>query len=350
MVHELFGWIYFTLVGIVVTSGSIFLIYPLAEKLGLIDHPNLARKKHGTAVPVIGGLAIAVGLLIFQLVGKPIPVFLFLAILILVALGTLDDKYDVSAAIKLSVQIIAAGVIFFGTNARIASLGTMPGGLELMVGYFSLPITLVFIVGMINAINMVDGIDGLAAALCLMSFVFLISLAIILDVALDSYILATLSLLIGSLTAFLVFNLGLIKNRKIFLGDAGSMKLGLLLAFFLIEASQKPNSENALPASMLPWLVALPIMDAVSVMFFRWYKKRPIMAGDRTHLHHCFIDAGWSGRKTLLLILLISVLLSGVGLQLFQFGGLTSGIFFCIITAAYIVMKNNFLLRIRKQV
>ena len=67
MVHELFGWIYFTLVGIVVTSGSIFLIYPLAEKLGLIDHPNLARKKHGTAVPVIGGLAIAVGLLIFQL-------------------------------------------------------------------------------------------------------------------------------------------------------------------------------------------------------------------------------------------------------------------------------------------
>ena len=96
------------------------------------------------------------------------------------------------------------------------------------------------------------------------------------------------------------------------------MKLGLLLAFFLIEASQKPNSESALPASMLPWLVALPIMDAVSVMFFRWYKKRPIMAGDRTHLHHCFIDAGWSGRKTLLLILLISVLLSGVGLQLFS--------------------------------
>ena len=57
------------------------------------------------------------------------------------------------------------------------------------------------------------------------------------------------------------------------MGDAGSMKLGLLLAFFLIEASQKPNSENALPASMLPWLVALPIMDAVSVMFFRWYKN-----------------------------------------------------------------------------
>lgn len=345
MIHGYLEEVSMGLIGFFITSLSVLLIYPKSEKWGLIDIPNLERKKHASAVPTIGGLAIASSLVIFQLIEGNFLDFFLLATLMVVALGTVDDKYDISPAVKILIQIIAALFIFFGTNARIVSLGTMPGGTELMTGYLSLPITLLFIVGMINAINMVDGIDGLAAGLCLMSVFFLICLANLFKSAPDPHTLKALFLLAGSIISFLVFNMGLIKNRKVFLGDAGSMKLGLLISFFLIEVSQKPNAEGALPASMVPWVVALPLIDTVAVIALRLYKKRPIMAGDRTHLHHCLIDAGWSSRKALSLILLSSVLLFGVGLQTFNYGGLTSGIFFCVVTCVYMVTKNAYILR-----
>ena len=148
----------------------------------------------------------------------------------------------------------------------------MPGGSELLLGWLSIPVTMICIVGMINAVNMIDGIDGLAAGLSILALIYLYFAASITGKPVEKSTLSAMVVLAGALLGFLIFNLGFISGRKVFLGDAGSMMLGMFLAYVLIKTSQRPPLISTLPASIMPWVIAVPVLDMAAVGFRRMLK------------------------------------------------------------------------------
>ena len=130
----------------------------------LITQINIEKRILGPT-PLIGGLAIFICVTIFQLVDPGYPQTETLALFAIVMVGVIDDKNNLPALTKLALQFLAAALAVFGGGVKIVSLGSLPGGSELLLGWLSIPVTMICIVGMINAVNMIDGIDGLAAGL-----------------------------------------------------------------------------------------------------------------------------------------------------------------------------------------
>ena len=260
------------------TAALIWVLIGYAERWGLVDYADTDRKRHAGEVPLIGGVAIFICLQFFQLIYPSYPISLSISLFILVVVGIIDDRSNLPAAHKLFFQCLAASIMIFGANIKIVSLGTLPNGTELILGHLSVPITLIFVVGLINAMNMIDGIDGLAASLTILALTYLFFTAGITGKPVDTSTLVAIAILVGTLLGFLVFNLEWISGKKIFLGDAGSMMLGLFLAFVLIQTSQRPPLVSVLSSSMMPWVVAIPVLDA---QFFAhaWSGKSPYACG-----------------------------------------------------------------------
>ena len=141
--------------------------------------------------------------------------------------------------------------------------------------------------------------------------------------------------LAGALLGFLIFNLGFISGRKVFLGDAGSMMLGMFLAYVLIKTSQRPPLISTLPASIMPWVIAVPVLDMAAVSFRRMLKGQSPVRADRTHLHHRLMDIGYTARQTLVFMLILSFVLFIFGILLTQMGGVHAGIGFLLVLPIY---------------
>jgi UDP-GlcNAc:undecaprenyl-phosphate GlcNAc-1-phosphate transferase len=277
--------------------------------VGLVDIPG-GRKRHDVPVPVIGGIAMSVGLGIgASLTGhaefwNP----LILAIFLLVAVGTVDDRFELPASVRLIAQSCAALLLVFGANIVVVDLGS-PFFFELPLGAFAVPFTLLFFVTIINAFNVIDGTDGLAGGL---SFLSLTALAI-LGAETDAFVLAVL--LASVVAGFLLFNLPLgrvNKSVRSFMGDAGSTFLGLSIAAIGIWLTQR---ENALfsPAIGL-WLVAVPVFDLFSAVIRRVMEGRSPFAPDHEHLHHMLAVNGLSNRSTFALMLSMAAVFAAVGI------------------------------------
>ena len=192
---------------------------------------------------------------------------------------------------------------------------------------------------MINAVNMIDGIDGLAAGLSILALIYLYFAAGITGQPVEKPTLIAMAVLAGALLGFLIFNLRLISGKKVFLGDAGSMMLGMFLAYVLIETSQRPPLISTLPASIMPWVAAVPVLDMAAVSIRRMLKGQSPVRADRTHLHHRLMDMGYSARQTLVLMLILSLVLFLFGILLTQMGGLHAGIGFLLILPVYVVFR-----------
>jgi UDP-GlcNAc:undecaprenyl-phosphate GlcNAc-1-phosphate transferase len=325
----------------VFTAALIWVLFGFAERWGLVDRADSDRKIHVGAIPLIGGLAVFICLLLFQLFAPSFPRAISVAMFILVVVGITDDRSNVEAVTKLLFQCLAVGVIIVGANVKIVSLGTLPNGTELLLGYFSIPITLICAVCLINAINMIDGIDGLAAGLSILALTYLFFAARIIGLPLDAQTLSAMVVLVGALLGFLIFNFNWIAGKKIFLGDAGTMILGLFLSYLLIETSQRPPLTSALPASIIPWVVAVPVLDIAAVSTRRMLAGGSPMRADRTHLHHRLLDMGFSTRQTLAFILVLSLILFVIGMLLTQFGGLHAGIGFLCLLPLYAITYSK---------
>lgn len=328
----------------VLTTACILVLCQFSDRFGLLDRPDNVRKTHIGDIPVIGGLAIFTCLVIFNLISASFPSPVIFSILLVVVVGMVDDRFNLPAVAKLGVQFLAAAIMIQTGHTEILSLGTLPGGDELLLYDLSFPFSLICIVGLVNAMNMIDGLDGLAAGLSFMTLIFLLFVGNFFSIPIDGHLLAIKCILAGCLGAFLCFNLNAIQKYKIFLGDAGSMMVGLILSFLLIQISQPRPLSDALPASIMPWVVAVPIFDALAVVLFRLVKGQKPMQADRTHLHHCLIDFGFSDRQTLLIILGLSVVLFTIGMFLLQLGGVHAGIGFFCFAIIYAVAKNKFLI------
>ena len=284
---------------------SAFFLARIATKLKLIAHPG-EHRQHKVDTPVVGGLAIYLALVCGCLVlGFPSPE-LMLCLSLICLMGVLDDRFALPSWSRFIAQGLITYLMIKLTGIQLLSLGVLFSNQELILGAWSIPITIFATIGVINAVNMSDGLDGLAGSLTA-----LVLLALFFISGMQSQLV-----LVGlvSVLGFLVWNLRLGRPRAyIFMGDAGSMMLGFLLSFLLISYSQIEVGFK--PVTAL-WLLALPLMDAVAVLLVRPLRGKSPFQADSLHYHHQLLDKGFGVNKTLVLALLIQFIFIAVGLIL----------------------------------
>jgi UDP-GlcNAc:undecaprenyl-phosphate/decaprenyl-phosphate GlcNAc-1-phosphate transferase len=291
----------------IVTVVFMFALRPVATAVGLVDIPG-GRKRHDVPVPIIGGIAMSIGLGFgTSLVEHPEfwnPTLL--GIYLLVVVGTIDDRFDLPANVRLIAQSCAALLVGLASNIIVSSLGE-PLFFRVDLGAFSLLFTVLFVVTLVNAFNIIDGIDGLAGGLGLLS---LVAMAII-GVGTSDFPLVSVAAAV--VAAYLLFNLPLGFNRPVraFMGDAGSTALGLIVAAFGVHLSQDPVARIS-PAIGL-WLVAVPVFDLFSTILRRLVEGKSPFAPDHEHLHHVLVEAGLSRRLTLVCMLALASVFAAIG-------------------------------------
>lgn len=297
----------------VISLAIVLAITPLlrltAIKLQLVDKPN-TRKDHNGQVPLVGGLAIWFSAIATLLVVSPSlgdlseVSFMLIAAGILLVIGSIDDKTDLRASLKLTIQI-ALAYYAFSNGIRIETFYGILGIYEIpvLVQYF---ITLIVITGVVNAFNLMDGIDGLAAGLAFVAFILFGWMAFITGELMLLYLFLTL---IGALIGFMRFNFS--SRVKVFMGDAGSLFIGFIMVLSAISLLQSAQgtSDIRLVLSVVVGVLALPVLDSLRV--YRRIAKNgysPFRA-DRTHFHHLVLQLGIKHRSATLLIIIVSGLL-----------------------------------------
>jgi UDP-GlcNAc:undecaprenyl-phosphate GlcNAc-1-phosphate transferase len=287
----------------------------MAHRFGIIDHPG-GRKQHARPTPTVGGLAMYLAVLLvmlwFDVLSGNVAVLMGCAG-VLVVLGVLDDKHCLSVSFRLMTQVFLVLLVILGAGGMITDLGTIFGN-EITLGIIAVPFSVVAFVGGINAINMIDGADGMAGK---MAMITLLGVASIFCLSGHCELLPLILAAIGALTGFLLFNTRLVVKRAwVFMGDAGSMWLGLMLGWFMAQIAG--NAVSAEPAIVL-WLFGIPLLDTLTVMLRRKRRKVSVFNPDRTHIHHVLEDTGLPIKKAVILLSGIQVILVGIGVLFYMF-------------------------------
>lgn len=282
-------------------------VIALANKIKAIDVPKDERRVHKKPIPLIGGLAIFYGFVIsvlcFAVIDGP-TMGILIGSLIMVTIGVIDDMRDLNAKIKLIFQIAAALiVVYFGIEVEYIAnpLSKWFGPQYINLGLWSIPLTIVWVVGVTNAVNLIDGLDGLAVGISSIASVALLSLTILSKNLNVAIIIAALA---GAGFGFLPYNFN---PAKIFMGDTGSTFLGFVLACISIQGLMKMYALISFAVPVL--ILGLPIFDTFFAILRRIAKKKPIMSPDRGHLHHRLIDMGFSQRQTVTILYTLTSLL-----------------------------------------
>lgn len=271
----------------------------LAFKIGAVDRPN-KRKVHRELMPRLGGLAIFLGFALVYIVLMPLnrlSIGLFLGGFIIVILGILDDKYELSPRTKLVGQVLAAfTLIAFGLEVQFFNLPFIQG--QWILGWLAIPITILWLVGVTNAVNLIDGLDGLAAGVSGIATAVMMVMAMVMG---NVFVALYSAILLGSILAFLFFNF---YPAKIFMGDTGALFLG----FNLAALSLLGFKQVTLVSYIIPLLIlGVPLSDTFFAIIRRLVNGKPISAADKNHLHHCLLALGFGHRKTVLIIYSISL-------------------------------------------
>lgn len=286
---------------------------PLAIGFGLVDRPSV-RKQHSGNVPLVGGLAIYTAIFLSSFLFVPFDAhykMYLISTAFMVLIGALDDFYDLDAGLRLIAQFLIGSLMVFGTGLHIDNLGSIFGNGDISLGFIGPVFTLLAVVASINAFNMTDGVDGLVGSLSINSFLSIGILALVSNATLPMELPA---MFFGAIFAFMFFNLGRFKGGKykVFMGDAGSMLMGLSIIWLLTFGTQGEGSFIR-PVTVL-WIIAIPLLDMVSVMLRRISRGISPLQASRDHIHHAFLQNGCSNHKTTIYIGLISAALCCVGL------------------------------------
>lgn len=275
------------------------------------------RKIHTGNIPRIGG----VGIFISFFAGSAVYLFMRgifngptifqgwhhylaagVALVLIHGVGLLDDFANLRPRYKLYIQILAA-VIVISTGSIFRTISFAFFDFELHLGIFGYPLTLIWIVGMSNAVNLLDGLDGLAGGVSGIAALFFG----ILFLASGNYTAAVLAFaLFGSLLGYLVFNL---PPARIFMGDSGSLFLGLFLA--IIPVCGSGGSTRVLPLLPTITILLIPIFDTFAAIVRRVRRRQPIHHADREHIHHKLLTLGLSNWQILGIVYVIGILLGG---------------------------------------
>lgn len=318
------------LVAFLVSALVVLLITPLVKsigfKSGLVDLPG-ERKIHASPMVRVGGVSIFVGTLIALLMVWWLGGFgilpnqkewevwgVTIGGLAFFLIGLADDLFNLSPFVRLLMQIVVASLAWW-VGVRIDFLSIPTGGLVDIVDWLSLPVTVIWLVGMANAINWIDGLDGLAAGVSGIAAVLMLIVTLFMHQPAAALIAAALA---GGALGFLRYNFN---PAQIFMGDGGAYFMGFTLAGIGVIGLVKTT---AVTAVLLPYLIlAVPILDMSAVIVNRLRKGRSPFFGDKLHLHHRLLRAGISQR---LAVLFIYSLTLWVGSLALAFAGLPSGI------------------------
>ncbi len=290
-------------IGFSIALITVLLITPLVKRLaiwwGAVDQPN-QRKVHAKIMPRLGGLGIYIAFLIAFLFIAPKTLLTYAILLgatIIVITGALDDRYQLSPKVKLVGQMIAALVVVFaGLQVEFVNL---PFEGVWNFGWFGIPFTLFWIIGITNAVNLIDGLDGLAAGVSGIGTAVIFVMSFIIGNPTASYLSV---ILLGAIIGFLFYNF---HPAKIFMGDTGALFLGFMLASMSILGFKYVT----LFAFIVPILIlGVPISDTFFAIIRRWVNNKPISEPDKNHLHHRLLQIGFSHRQTVIIIYLVSML------------------------------------------
>jgi UDP-GlcNAc:undecaprenyl-phosphate GlcNAc-1-phosphate transferase len=298
------------------------LVKKLAFKIGATDKPN-HRKVHQKIMPRLGGLAIYLSFIIGMLVLRPedpnaLPIIV--GSIIIIITGILDDMVELSAKIKLIAQIAAAAVVVIWGGVHVQFIN-LPFGGQIEFGYLSIPLTIIWIVGITNAINLIDGLDGLAAGVSSIALITISGMAIIMG---DDFVTAVASIVLASTLGFLIYNF---HPAKIFMGDTGALFLG-----YMISVLSLLGFKNVTMISFIVPVIILgvPISDTFFAIIRRIVNKKPLSAPDKSHLHHCLLRLGFTHRQTVLMIYAMAAFF-GLAAIIFSQAKLLGGFFFIVI-------------------
>ena len=297
------------LVAAALTFAALWLLQPVAHKLNMLDVPN-GRKDHARPTPITGGLAMAVGVLVtlFATLGNNLGApFVAFAIgsTLLIAVGLLDDKFDLRWYWRVLAQIIAALVMVYMGGVQVQYLGPVFGLSDAALGALSVPFTVFATVGLINAINMIDGADGLAGLLVAAALAMLLAAAIYSG---NGPVIDKLVILIGAVLAFLAYNLRFPWrcSARLFMGNAGSAFLGFVIAWMTFRLTQNPG--HPVSPVLALWFVQIPVMDTLVLMLRRVRNKQSPFIADRNHIHHLMLEAGFGPTQAAMALAMFSLL------------------------------------------
>ena len=298
--------IFIFVIALALTAISTPLVRKFAVWLGFVDTPA-DRKIHSAPVPLMGGLAIALGALVaFILLVSLLPISfvtpsiigMIAASLLIVILGLIDDRRQLPAWVKFSGQIIAAIIVILA-------------GVQVQLGvpaWLNVAVTVVWLVGITNAMNFLDNMDGLTAGVSCVAAAFILLLATFND----QYLVAAVAAgIVGATLAFLRYNF---KPARIFMGDAGSMFLGLMLAILCVQL-RFPDNVNFVTWMVPVFILGLAIFDMTLVVISRMRRGvNPLTTAGKDHLSHRLVNLGFTQKEAVLILYLIAGAFGMVGL------------------------------------
>ena len=316
--------------------------WPIAEKIGLVDNPDKTRKLHETAIPLVGGIsffsAILIAIPAILLLGQSANDFfascdnaiagllpwklptisighirdvditelagLAIAGVFLLGVGVLDDWKGIRGRHKLIGQIIAATILMlFGYQFEAVQFG----GMYFEFGVFAGILIYLWVLAAINSVNLLDGADGIASTIGIIMSASLGVMMLYQGKGIDSVIMFSIT---GALMAFLTFNF---PPAKVYLGDAGSMLIGFLLAAMAIRSTFKQSSLFAFMAPVA--LLAIPFIDTGAAIIRRRLTGRSVFSVDRGHLHHALLEKGYSPVASLVWVALFCLITAAGGVM-----------------------------------
>ncbi len=313
-------------VAIGVTGTLLWVLRRLALRIGLVDHPG-ERKQHAGDVALVGGIAMFCGLMLSALTLEGSLAgyrSFFAAAALLVIVGILDDFRELPTWSRFIAQCAAALIMTLGGGVVVTDLGAITGSGPVSLGIWSIPFTVFATVGVINAFNMLDGADGLAGNVALVALVLFVYLAWTAGRSMDA---AVLGLLICAVVTFLAFNVRVPGRPQalVFMGDAGSMLLGFVLAWFAVSLSQGEQRAMA-PAAAL-WILAIPLIDTVGIMVRRMAARRSLFVAATDHMHHLMFATGLGVNETVSIIATAAIAFGLLGIAAMQAGVADSVLF-----------------------
>lgn len=315
----------------------------LAVKLGAMDAPD-ARKVHTRPIPRMGGLAIYAGFILAVFFSMHITseiIGLLAGGTVILIVGIIDDLKSLPPKVKLFGQILAAIVLLL-FDIRIDWL-TNPFGDMVYVDYFSIPLTILWVVGLTNTVNLIDGLDGLAAGVSTIASITILLVALQQGFGVVAILTAALA---GSAMGFLQHNFN---PAKIFMGDTGSMFLGYMLAAVSVLGTVKSAATIALIVPIVA--LGLPIMDTAFAILRRYMSGRPIFKPDKGHLHHRLLEMGLTQKQAVLLMYVISGCLGFSAIILTEVNkGIGAVIIAVILIAAFLGARKIGVLKANKSV
>lgn len=311
------------------------LMIKISKNMNIMDIPN-ERSVHKKPTPLLGGIAIFLSFLFgFILFGNqnPLMISILIASFLILLLGIFDDIKPIKARYKFIMHILVALIVVFYGGLKLTHVDIF--GLSLNFKWMSPYVTILIIVGIINAVNLIDGLDGLCAGISSIYFLTIGVIALILNKFNGLDIILSF-IMLGATLGFLVFNF---PPAKIFMGDTGSTFLGLMISVIMLLGFKTVT----LTSLLIPLvLLILPITDTLFAIIRRALNKKPIGQADKEHIHHQLLKH-LSTRKTILVIYVVDLIFSVVSI-FYAIGKKKEMIIFYILLMfilLYLVFKTN---------